>query len=210
MDPGSRWALETLKRDIELGTDRAISLAAARLAGRRPIYQAESLSPREISTDLSIGSGELYLFPVDCLWDLNTREITYAVGKGTALSGDTLVRFGAYERQVDGSWTLRAQTANVAGSAFRTAGGRQTHPYRVTSTLPRYYRTSWTAYGYAWAFVVVGTLTGGFARGSGSQRHREPDRLPVLGCHRSERSSRHNCRRVPAVTDKLAWGAVKE
>jgi hypothetical protein len=82
---GSRWALETLKRDMELGTDRSIALAAARMAGRSPMYRAESLSPREISTDLSIASGELYLFPVDCLWDLNTRELTYAVGKGTAI-----------------------------------------------------------------------------------------------------------------------------
>jgi hypothetical protein len=55
-----------------------------------------------MSTDLAIVSGELYLFPVDCLWDLNTREITYGVGKGTALSCDTLARFGLYERQVDG------------------------------------------------------------------------------------------------------------
>jgi hypothetical protein len=123
MDPGSRWALETLRRDIELGTDRSISLAAARMAGRSPMYRAESLSPREMTTDLSIVSGELYQFPVDCLWDLNTREITYGVGKGTALSGDTLVRFGLYERQMDGSWTLRAQTANVAGSAFRPLVG---------------------------------------------------------------------------------------
>jgi hypothetical protein len=210
MDPGSRWALETLKRDIELGTDRSISLAAARLAGRRPMYQAESLSPREMSTDLSIVSGELYLFPVDCLRDLNTREITYGVGKGTALSGDTLVRFGLYERQVDGSWTERAQTANVAGTAFRTTGGRQTHPYRVTSTLPRYYRISWTAYGYAWAFLVTGTLTGGFARGADLNGTASLSVFPPLVVTGQSDLPATIAAGVPAVTDKLAWGATKE
>jgi hypothetical protein len=210
MDPGSRWVLETLKRDMEVGTDRSTSLAAARLAGRSPMYRAESLSPREMYTDLSIVSGELYLFPVDCLWDLKTRESTYGVGKGSALSGDTLARFGLYERQVDGSWTLRAQTGNVAGSAFRTVGGRQTHPYRTTSTLPRYYRVSWTDYGYAWAFLVVGTLTGGFARGADLNGTASLNVSPPLVVAGQSDLPATIAAGVPAVTDKLAWGAIKE
>lgn len=76
------------------------------------------------------------------------------------------MRFGAFELQADGSWTLRGQTANVAATAFTSAGGRETHPYRTTTTPPRYYRLSATGYGYAWRFVAVGTLSGGFMRGS--------------------------------------------
>jgi hypothetical protein len=135
------------------------------------------------------------------------RGITYGVGKGTALSGATLVRFGAFELQADGSWTLRAQTSNVASTAFTTVGGRQTHPYRTTTTLPRYYRLSSTAYGYAWGVVVVGTLTGGFMRGTDLNGASDLYPRSGLRCHRPARSSGHNCRRHTCCVQQARMGS---
>jgi hypothetical protein len=180
------------------------------LLGLDQMRRADSMSPRQQSTDLSIASGELYLFPVECLWDITSRGITYGVGKGTPLSGATLVRFGAYDLQADGSWTLRAQTANVASTAFTSAGGRQIHPYRTTTTLPRYYRLSWTWYGYAWAVVVVGMLTGGFMRGAdlnGASDLHPSSAFDITGQPDLPATIAAG---TPAVSSKLAWGAISE
>jgi hypothetical protein len=209
MDPGAR-VLESVGRDKDLRADRSQILAAARLLGFDPMRRADSMSPRQLNADHAIVSGELYLFPVECLWDITSRGITYAVGEGTALSGATLVRFGAFELQADGSLTLRAQTANVATTAFTSASGRQIHPYRTTTTLPRYYRLSATAYGYAWGFVAVGTLSGGFLRGTklnGTQDLYPSSALVVTGQSDLPATIAAG---APVVSSKLAWGAISE
>ena len=133
-------------------------------SGLCPDYRVSTLPRTSLSNDLTITSGDLYLFRLIFFKDFWAKKLRWSVGKSTALGGATLARFGIYEQGADLGMTLRAATATTHTTAFQTTGSTETAPLSTGGSLPRTYLLRYGTE-YYFAGLVVGTLTNGSWRG---------------------------------------------
>ena len=184
------------------------TVVRARDLGYAPDYRVSTLPRTSLSNDLTITSGDLYLFRLILFKDFWAKKLRWSVGKSTALGGATLARFGIYEQGADLGMTLRAATATTHTTAFQTTGSTETAPLSTGGSLPRTYLLRYGTE-YYFAGLVVGTLTNGSWRGCDLNG---TGLLEPVAAYRVTGQTD-----LPATiaagsltsTDRLGWGAVE-